>query len=94
MNTNGAERPYSCFFLNYGPNFMNIQQTKHRPLRPLSDWLKEMGVTSITGYRWRLRGWLKTTVIAGRQYLSDEAITEFQQRAAKGEFAAVPKKAN
>jgi hypothetical protein len=57
----------------------------------LSKWLQEVGVTPCTGWRWRQKGWLKTINIAGRQYLTQEAIEEFQRRAAAGEFAQVHK---
>jgi predicted site-specific integrase-resolvase len=53
----------------------------------LSRWLDEVGVTQITAWRWRRRGWLKTVNIAGRQYLTQEAIDEFHRRAVAGEFA-------
>jgi hypothetical protein len=53
----------------------------------LSKWLVQVGITPITAWRWRKRGWLKTVNIAGRQYLTQEAIDEFQGRAVAGEFA-------
>ena len=53
----------------------------------LNKWLSEVGVTPVTAWRWRKRGWLKTVNIAGRQYLTQEAIDEFRRRAVAGEFA-------
>jgi len=53
----------------------------------LNRWLVQVGVTQITAWRWRRRGWLKTVNIAGRQYLTQEAIEEFHRRAVAGEFA-------
>ena len=53
----------------------------------LSKWLQQVGVTNITGWRWRKKGWLKTVNIAGRQYLTQEAIEEFHRRVVAGEFA-------
>ena len=53
----------------------------------LSKWLAEVGVTPITAWRWRKKGWLKTVNISGRQYLTQEAIDEFHRRAVAGEFA-------
>jgi predicted site-specific integrase-resolvase len=53
----------------------------------LSKWLEQVGVTPVTAWRWRRRGWLKTVNIAGRQYLTQEAIDEFHRRAVAGEFA-------
>lgn len=53
----------------------------------LAKWLEQVGVTPCTGWRWRKRGWLKTVNIAGRQYLTQEAIDDFNRRAVAGEFA-------
>jgi hypothetical protein len=53
----------------------------------LSKWLEQVGVTACTAWRWRKRGWLKTVNIAGRQYLTQEAIDEFHRRAVAGDFA-------
>jgi hypothetical protein len=51
-------------------------------------------VSPCTAWRWRKKGWLKTVNIAGRQYLTREAVDEFQRRAVGGEFAQVPKVPN
>lgn len=53
----------------------------------LSRWLEQVGVTPCTAWRWRKKGWLKTVNIAGRQYLTQEAIEEFHPRASAGEFS-------
>jgi predicted site-specific integrase-resolvase len=53
----------------------------------LSKWLEQVGVTPITAWRWRKKGWLRTVNIAGRQYLTQEAIDEFHRRVVAGEFA-------
>ena len=53
----------------------------------LSKWLEQVGVSAITAWRWRKRGWLKTINITGRPYLTQDAIDEFQRRAAMGEFS-------
>jgi predicted site-specific integrase-resolvase len=60
----------------------------------LSKWLKQIGVTQCTAWRWRKKGWLNTINIAGRQYLTQEAIGEFKRRAAAGEFAQLHKVPN
>ena len=57
----------------------------------LSRWLEQVGVTTFTAWRWRKRGWLKTINIAGRQYLTQDAIDEFHRRASAGEFSQVNK---
>jgi predicted site-specific integrase-resolvase len=53
----------------------------------LAKWLTQVGVTPCTAWRWRKKGWLKTVNIAGRQYLTQEAIDEFHRRAVAGEFS-------
>jgi predicted site-specific integrase-resolvase len=53
----------------------------------LNRWVAQVGVTQVTAWRWRKHGWLKTVNIAGRQYLTQEAIEEFRRRAVAGEFA-------
>lgn len=56
-------------------------------LRSLDSWLKEIGRTHTTAWRWRRDGWLKTVNIAGRVYVTDDAIAQFIRRAESGEFA-------
>jgi hypothetical protein len=62
-----------------------------RAIVSLQEWLADTGVTACTGWRWRKKGWLKTVNIAGRQYLTQDAIDEFTRRAAAGDFAQVHK---
>ena len=52
----------------------------------LNVWLKQVGVTTTTAWRWRRRGWLRTVNVAGRVYITREAIEEFTRRAESGEF--------
>jgi hypothetical protein len=60
-------------------------------LRPLASFLDDLGVTAITGWRWRKRGWITTITIAGRQYISEAKIAEFNRRAEAGEFETLTK---
>ncbi len=53
----------------------------------LDEFERQIGLSSVTLWRFRKRGWLKTTIIAGRHYVSRAAIAEFNRRAAAGEFA-------
>jgi predicted site-specific integrase-resolvase len=62
-----------------------------RAVISLHKWMEQVGVTACTIWRWRKRGWLTTVNIAGRQYLTQEAIDEFHRRAMAGEFAQVHK---
>jgi len=57
----------------------------------LNRWVTEVGVTACTAWRWRKKGWLKTVNICGRQYLTQESIAEFTERAQRGEFSQVHK---
>jgi hypothetical protein len=52
----------------------------------LTLWLKQVGVTSTTEWRWRRAGWLKTVNICGRVYVTPQAIAEFTERAERGDF--------
>jgi hypothetical protein len=57
------------------------------PIISLSKFAAQLGKTPVTLWRWRQRGWLKTINIAGRQYVTAEAMVEFVTRAEAGEFA-------
>jgi hypothetical protein len=62
-----------------------------RAIVSLQQWLADVGITPCTAWRWRKKGWLKTVNICGRQYLTQEAIAEFTERAQRGEFSQVHK---
>jgi predicted site-specific integrase-resolvase len=70
---------------------MNATPASASAVISLSKWLEQVGVTSCTAWRWRKKGWLKTINIAGRQYLTQEAMDEFHRRATAGEFAQFQK---
>jgi hypothetical protein len=59
----------------------------NRPIVSLNQFCREIGVTPITAWRWRRKGWLVTVNICGRQYVTSEAIADFVRRAEAGEFA-------
>jgi hypothetical protein len=61
--------------------------TPRPALRSWDSWLKEIGRTHTTGWRWRKAGWIQPINICGRLYVSDEAIAAFVRRASAGEFA-------
>jgi hypothetical protein len=54
----------------------------------LDEFMRRMGVCRATCFRWRKKGWIKTILIANRHYISAEALDEFNERAARGEFAS------
>jgi len=58
-----------------------------RPPISLNHFIQQMGITSITAWRFRKAGKLKTVNICGRLYVPAEEIANFNRRAAAGEFA-------
>lgn len=58
-------------------------------MKSYMDFLRELGRSRVTGFRWARRGWLSPVRIAGRLYITDEEIQRFIQRAERGEFANV-----
>lgn len=53
----------------------------------LDRFIQNCGITDTTAWRWRKRGWLNTTNIAGRLYVQQKDLREFNRRAVAGEFA-------
>jgi hypothetical protein len=61
------------------------------PLVSVATFCRGIGRTPITVWRWTKLGWLEKPVnIAGKPYLTREAIEKFTRRAAAGEFAKAP----
>ena len=58
----------------------------------LDKFIQESGISSVTVWRYRRAGWLKTLNICGRHYLTRAEIARFNARAAAGEFAKEPTK--
>ena len=54
-------------------------------------WLREMDISSATGWRFRKRRWIETLNLCGRLYVTRAAILKFEERAAAGEFSKVHK---
>jgi len=57
------------------------------PPLSLDEFMRQSGLSPTTCWRYRWQGWLKTITIAGRHYVTREAIAEFNRRATAGEFA-------
>ena len=57
----------------------------------LDKWVEMVGITGVTAWRWRKRGIIQTTNIAGRQYVLPDDHAEFLRRATAGDFAIQPK---
>jgi len=58
-----------------------------KPLMSLAKFCQESGISDVTAWRWRRKGWLVTVNISGRQYITYEGLTEFLRRAESGDFA-------
>ena len=71
---------------NTTPGAEGVPLAAHPPIS-LDAFIRESGMSASTCWRHRRKGWLKTITIAGRHYLTREAIAEFNTRAAAGEFA-------
>ncbi len=64
-----------------------IQPSTTPPIISLHKFCRDAGISTITAWRFRKRGWLETVNVAGRQYLTGEGIAKFKHRATSGEFA-------
>lgn len=53
----------------------------------MNAWLDRLGRSGVTGWRWAKAGLIHPINIFGKLYLTAEDITQFEARAAKGEFA-------
>lgn len=60
------------------------------PLIALEALERSMEVSPITTWRWRKKNWLKVINISGRNYVSRQALAEFNRRAEAGEFSKNP----
>ena len=62
------------------------------PPGALDKFMEESGLSPVTVWRYRKRGWLHCHNIAGHWYITRAAIAEFNRRAAAGEFAKTPQR--
>jgi hypothetical protein len=61
------------------------------PLVSVATFARQIGRTPVTIWRWQKLGWLDPSInIAGKPYLTREAIEKFTRRAAAGEFSKPP----
>lgn len=68
----------------------DVPRTPTATLIAFSAWLKQVGRSDTTGWRWVRAGWLSPINICGKPYLSAEDIAQFVARARAGEFARRP----
>jgi hypothetical protein len=59
------------------------------PPLSLDEFMRQTGLSPVTCWRYRKKGWLETIIIAGRHYVTRESIVKFNRRAEAGEFAGV-----
>ena len=58
----------------------------------LAAFARLVGRSHVSIWRWRKAGWLDVVNIAGRPFVTPQALADFNRRAASGEFAkALPK---
>lgn len=61
------------------------------PIISVNAFARQIGRTPLTLWRWQKLGWIDASInIAGKPYLTREAIDKFMRRAAAGEFAKSP----
>jgi hypothetical protein len=53
----------------------------------LSKWQRSVGISPVTVWRWRRKGWFPVINIGGRIYADELEIEAFLARAKKGHFA-------
>lgn len=61
--------------------------TASLPMLALDKFIEETGLSPVTVWRFRKKGWLVCVNIAGRLYITREEIAKFNARAVAGEFA-------
>jgi hypothetical protein len=64
-----------------------VNEEKQSELVPYNDWLSSLHRSRITGWRWRMRGWVVTVNVSGRHFVERGEIDRFTARARNGEFA-------
>jgi hypothetical protein len=57
------------------------------PVISIPKFCHETGISPVTAWRMRQKGWLQTVNICGRQYVTAESLQDFKRRAVSGEFA-------
>ena len=70
---------------------VNVTTHETPPLISVKNFARQIGRTTVTVWRWQKLGWIDASVnIAGKPYLTREAIEKFTHRATAGEFARAP----
>lgn len=66
---------------------MQIEHSKIPAIQSLEQFCRSIPIDNTTAWRWRKKGWLQTTNIAGRQYVTMEQVLQFLRRVESGEFS-------
>ena len=61
--------------------------TEAAPPISVTRFLSQSGISSVTFWRWEGRGLIQTVRIAGRKYITADALREFNRCLSAGEFA-------
>lgn len=70
---------------------VNATANETPPLISVNTFARQIGRTPVTIWRWQKLGWLDASInIAGKPYLTREAIERWNIRARAGEFAQAP----
>ena len=59
-------------------------------LRAAKAVCRDRGISDVTLWRWRKRGWVKTANVCGKIYVDIDSLADFDRRAALGEFSQPP----
>lgn len=59
-------------------------------LRAASAVARDRGISDVTLWRWRTRGWIQTVNISGKIYVDLASLADFDRRACTGEFSKAP----
>ena len=70
-------------------NAGEVEKTPGGHLSPYAHYVQKLGLSEITGWRMRRRGWIETIEIAGRIYVDEREIAAFEERARKGQYKKV-----
>jgi hypothetical protein len=75
---------------SFNPQNSALTSDPRPALVEFKKFLKDSGISPVSGWRLRKRGWLKTERIGRRLFITGESIEEFIRRARAGEFASTP----
>lgn len=77
---------------------MDTSPLGQRPIEPIAthipyrSWLKSLGVSKVTGWRWVKLGMVRPVSLCGRLYIAITEINRFWSRAQAGEFSTTSRR--